>query len=319
MALLPATLPAQDQDIGPDIGFFRSQALGYQRWLDATGIGDALRVDQVRVKEPGKLELLLVVKSTDLDTAIGRWKRLQQDFLAREGYPVTEKLFRVFVHKMEIPPEQGNVQVYVKDASGEYIPCFYVWIWQENAEVQTEARLNECRSSELDLLIRPYALRNIGAAQTNRINSRYGPEAVFEEVLRYARARFETPRCDGRQPRVEEVVIKGNRLSFTVSDLCKEVLRDEQEPIWGKVLNLIYSQDKSFIKRERLSFSFSYNALDGQQGYTLTGLIEGKFGSGIYQPRQSGYIDMEPDFQDYLKTYAINFQNALRERLEKQK
>jgi len=44
-----------------------------------------------------------------------------------------------------------------------------------------------------------------------------------------------------------------------------------------------------------------------------------QIGSGIYQPRQSGYIDMDPDFMDYLETYAKDFQTKLREYLEKQK
>ena len=321
IALFPASVMAQRQNIDKDLPFFRAQAAEYQRWLDATGIGEALRVDQVRVRDSTKLELLLLVQSTDLDTAIGKWKRLQQDFLAGEGYPVIEKLFHVFVHKMEIPPGQGNVQIYVKDTKDEYIPCFYIWIWQDTSGIQTEERLNECRSSqlELDLIVRPIALRNTGAVQTSRINARYGPDAVFDEVLRYARARFTNPRCEGRQPRIEGIDRKGNRLSFAVSDLCKEVLNEEQEPLWGTILNLFYAKDKSFVKRERLSFSFTYIASDGQPGYALSGWIQGKFGSGIYQPRQSGYIDMDPDFMDYLETYAKDFQTKLREYLEKQK
>jgi hypothetical protein len=108
IALFPASVTAQRQNIDKDLPFFRAQATEYQRWLDATGIGEALRVDQVRVRDSAKLELLLLVQSTDLDTAIGKWKRLQQDFLAGEGYPVIENLFHVFVHKMEIPPRTGE-------------------------------------------------------------------------------------------------------------------------------------------------------------------------------------------------------------------
>ena len=49
----------------------------------------------------------------------------------------------------------------------------------------------------------------------------------------------------------------------------------------------------------------------------LTGSLTGKFGSGVYKPRTSGYMDMEPDFEeDFLKPYVQRFNNDLKKYLE---
>jgi len=112
-----------------NLAFFQNKAERYQRWLDQTGLGTALRVTKVRLKKDStELELLLRANSTDLDTAIALWNRAKDDYNLSTGQPLEEKLFQTFVAFMEIPPEQGNVQVYVLDADGAFIPCFFVGI-----------------------------------------------------------------------------------------------------------------------------------------------------------------------------------------------
>ena len=70
------------------------------------------------------------------------------------------------------------------------------------------------------------------------------------------------------------------------------------------------------LRRERLEFSIYY--IPQNNGYRLDGELTGKFGSGVYMPRKSGYMDMDPDFEnEFLLPYLRLFQEELREYLEK--
>jgi len=302
------------QDLSEDSTFFQAQSIQYQRWLDSTGLGLRLYVDEVRLKKNSKteLELLLNLRNTDIDSAVNQWTQLRRDFEKAEGRPLEEKLFRAFAHKMEIPAVQGNVQIYVRDRKLIYIPCFYVWIWEENGRILTDAKFNECKAKTFDFEVKPTPIRNSSKGRTAEVKREVPASEVFSQILAYARQRFETARCYDRYPRVEEVESTESTLQFAVTDLCREVLTDETESSWCATAKWLGVQCND-IKRERLVFQFTY--LPTTTGYRLNCRLEGKFGSGFYKPRKGGYMDMEPDFEDYLDTYAKNFRNALQERL----
>ncbi|MBC7777486.1 MAG: hypothetical protein H7246_18785 [Phycisphaerae bacterium] len=307
------SLSAQTQDLAEDLPFFKTQAIEYQRWLDSTGLGLRLHVDEVKFKKnsTSEIELHLKINNNNIDSAVSQWSQLRRDFEKVEGRKLEEKLFRVFVHKMEIPPVQGNLQIYVRDHNNMYIPCFYVWIWEENDRIQIEAKLNECKAKAFDFEIKSTPIKG-AKGRTADVNRSMLAPTVFDIILAYARQRYETSRCYDRYPRIEEVERTEGTLQFCVTDLCREVLTDESESVCCKTCQLLGISCND-IKRERLTFHFTY--LPTASGYRLNCRLEGKFGSGFYKPRKSGYMDMEPDFEDYLDTYVKNFKNALQDRL----
>lgn len=84
----------------------------------------------------------------------------------------------------------------------------------------------------------------------------------------------------------------------------KEELTDQTRTFWEKFVRI------NTIAVERLSFQFDYFH-NQNGGYQLRCSIDGKYGSGVFKPRKSGYLNMENDFDDLFETYKNNFRQAL--------
>jgi len=304
--------------LGEDVPFFQKKASLYQKWLESKGMGNALKVDKVDLKMNGnELELFLCVRTHDPDSAVAIWTGLVTDF--KKQNPTEElvsALFHTFVRLMEIPPAQGNVQVYFSNANNAgYNPCFYVWIWEEDNKVKEESRMNACKSQGLSIAVEKTTVKAVNTKTSTPISNKEQARVVFDKILKYARQRYEVKKCENRNPRVEEDETTDYMLTFIVSDLCKEVLTEEEKSLWCGFVSDWWGPCND-MRRERLEFTFNYIPTD--TGYTLTGSLTGKFGSGVYVPRKSGYMDMEPDFEeDFLKPYAKQFQKDLKKYLEK--
>lgn len=325
LGLLFAALPshAQKENLSGSMDFFQKQTAEYQRWLDAKGLGKALKVDQTRFKKDKKgkidnteLELLLLMESTDLDTAIGQWNQLKKEFDS-DADSLEAFLYRAFVHKMEIPEAQGNIQVYIKDAKHKYIPCFYIWIWHENGRIATQKKIGACKDKKFEVSIPPYRPKTTGRGKTAKIGKSQTRPAneVFDLILQHVRAtmleqpRYQTELKD-RKPRIENDSARtATTFKFTIADLGKEVLTNQTRTIWEKWVGL------NTIAMERLHFQFEYAPVRGG-GFTLKCIIDGKYGSGVFRPRTSGYLNMEPDFDDFFETYKNNFKTSLQKKLE---
>lgn len=119
--------------------------------------------------------------------------------------------------------------------------------------------------------------------------------------MAFAAEKYATPKCEGRKPQVKRLPNE-DYLRFQVSNLCREVLTDEQNPIVCRWLRT-FGYDCNWIKRELLTFTVIYIPTD--TGFQLNITLEGKVGSGYYEDiRRDGYMDMEVDFKSYLEEYA---------------
>jgi hypothetical protein len=315
--LLTGTLLQAQDYLGDDLPFFQKKASLYQEWLDTKGMGKALKMDKVELTMNGnELELFLSVRTYDPDSAAAIWTGLVSGFKAQNSdEELVSALFRTFVRLMEIPPSQGNVQVYFpnKNSAG-YNPCFYVWIWEEDDKVKEESRMNDCKAQSLSIAVETPMVRAVAAKNATPISNKEQARVVFDKILKYARQRYEVKKCENRNPRVGEEDVSDYMLTFTVSDLCQEVLTEERRSLWCDFVSAWWGPCND-MRRERLEFTFHYVPTD--TGYTLTGSLTGKFGSSVYVPRKSGYMDMEPDFEeDFLKPYVKQFQKDLKKYLE---
>ncbi|MFM9951684.1 MAG: hypothetical protein ACKV1O_27390 [Saprospiraceae bacterium] len=311
MTLLPSSVSAQD--LSEDSSFFQSKAKEYQRWLDQTGLGMALAVKEVKlIKEGSELELHLRLRPTDLDSAVGLWRRIKTDFQIATEQSLEEKLFNVFAKKMEIPPAQGNVQIYVFDKKGNYIPCFYVPIWEENGVVKSEEVIGECKDKPIDIRFKPQQIRQTIKGKTTIVERQLTADEVFDRAIQFLRYKYGRSECYERYPEIVEELRTETLLKVSVTDLCLVVLTDEQKSLWCKSMEALGWKCND-VRRERLEFEFFYPG----NSKSITGKLTGKFGSGVYRPRKSGYMDMEPDFEDYLDAFNLKLHQELKVWLEK--
>ena len=315
---LATTLSAQQEYLQTDAQYFVDKTQHLARWLQAKGLAPHLRIDSVRLAKGGyELELWLSLRTTDLDRAASLWSSLETMYRDEDpGRDFNELLFDTFVRFMEVLPAQANVQVYVPkslERNAGYSTCFKVWIWKENGELKLDRELNGCKAQNITV---PIDLRDVdtqtGSARAV-VYRRAEARDIFDQVLAFTRRKYAPERrpidCNERDPRVEEIEISEYDLKFVVSDLCREVLRQERRSAWCQLVERWWGPCND-MRRERLEFVVDY--LPTATGYLLKIEITGKFGSGVYVTRRGGYMDMEPDYEaDFLVPYVKEFKNEL--------
>lgn len=323
------------QNLAKDLPFFQRKSAEYTHWLDKEGLGKVLAVHGVRMRpqknniDSTELELILTLRTTDNDEANVLWKTLKKGFDSAED-TLEQYLYRIFVHKMEIPGAQGSIHIYTKNRSGDPIfpksardsTTFRVWIWQEpdarlGYRIASEAIFPRMKSKEFTLTVKPPEVKTASKSKGTKVVKPRVKTAneTFDVILKYMRdsllnqPRYRTAECNDRRPYMTNDSIRlPNAFSFTITDLGREVMthkyRSSWEQFWG------YNS----IPMERLSFRFEYIPVQG--GFTLKCTIEGKYGSGVFKPRNlQGYMNMEPDFDSFFETYKNKIRLDLEKRL----
>jgi hypothetical protein len=295
-----------------EISFFQDRKITYQRWLDQTGIGKVLQVDLLEVtKNNTSVSLWLSFKTADPDTAIGMWNQLRTDFSAVADRDASDELFLKFIQFMEIPAAQGNIQIYLRQNDGTLNRCFYIFLYDNYGEVKVDAKLLDCKAKSFDVTTPTVRFSKVNKGKTSVIAHNLTTKQVFDGVSKYAHARY-VKRLDGRYSRVEDERQFDNQFTFFVEDLSREVLTNEQKSYWCRAMEILGIECND-ITRERLEFNLHYYPETGQLHCDLTG----KFGSGVYRPRDKGWMDMEPDFESYLKSYTTRLGEDIKKYLEK--
>ncbi|MEO6038216.1 MAG: hypothetical protein ABIQ93_07385 [Saprospiraceae bacterium] len=298
-ASLVLPLPAQREDLTRDRAFFHQQELLYQRWLDHNGMGKTLRVKTLEV-ESQQVALYLAFPTENADSVTAAWAQLKKDYAAlNTGLSLEQALFYKMQQLMELRESVANLQLYdTYDTRRE--PCFYRGIYVKDDVFRVDS--SGCKSKTLDIYISPSDLGGAKKPGTAAFQKQFTQQYVFDKIYQYAKQRYEKEMCFGRYPKVSPPRIDGNVLRFEVTDLCKEVLKNAQNPDLCAFLNK-YVKPCNWITREKLNFTIVYQTKDN--AFQLKCEVEGKVGSGYYdEVGRGGYLDMEIDFDGYLTDYV---------------
>ncbi len=309
------------ENFAKDVAFFQKKTRLYQHWLEKKDLGKYLEVDTILVKENGALlELWLGLRTHDPDSAASIWPALQRSFQKNNGErSLGQTLFGTFIRMMEIPPDQANIQIYIplEDQSG-YNPCFYVWLWEEEGIPQSDENINNCKSMPFEVNVDIPIIQQTSNQTLLAVYKKEDIHSIFKSIGVFAKQMFEVEKKNENQtPKLDTVIMTNTMLTFSVSGLRREVLKDEEKSWWCTWVEYWTESPCNDMKRERLEFIFRF--MPNDTGYSLSGELTGKFGSGIYEPRSEHYMDMEPDFEEYLKKYMKKFQYDLQLFLDKSK
>lgn len=296
--LAAAALHAQTEDLTRDEAFFQQQKDLYQRWLEQTGLGRHLRVQDLRV-EPQRVRLYLGFFSTNTDTVADTWRALKEVHEAQPGPTFEEALFFRMTNLMGLRQSAAVIEVYdTYDLSRESL--FSRAIHFRDGHVVVEE--NNPKSIQTRLITIPAA-----AVKTNSKSGKaavpkaYTKEYVFDQIMLFARQKYAKSPCDLRYPAVHPKPHE-EYLRFDVSDLCREVIKEAENPTVCQWLRRL-GYSCNWTTRELLSFTFIY--LPAADGFSLHLTLEGRVGSGYYDSvKRSGYLDMELDFKAELEAYA---------------
>lgn len=296
------------EDYTLDKAFFKAQEAVYQQWLEDAGLGEILKVQEVEV-EPDLVSLYLAFHFTDIDSMFNAWNQLKVEFDQRNDITLEQQLFYKFIHILDIPESDGNVQVFDKYTLEKY--CLYWGIYFEEGEVKSEHE-HLCNKFSKTFQIDPVDFSTAKKITADSIKNRLTRSKVFDEIFRFARQRFEQPACDDRIPLVR---LRENKtvLRFEADDLCREVLLDETNHVLCRIANRLRFSCNT-ISRERLNFTFTYEPTE--EGFQLSCEIDGKYASGSFgrKPKRGDYKNMEEGtFKEYLELYADLFIQDLRQ------
>lgn len=291
-----------------DRAFFEEQAKAYQRWLDHSGLGTVLKVQEIDIQEK-HLSIYLAFHLSTIDGIANSWKHLKTDFEANHPLTLEQQLFYKATTMMEVRQELIDIQVYdTYDLRKE--PLFFRGIFFEDGGVKVET--SDPRSEIRDIAVTRADLSNRREVSAAAFQKRYSRRQVYSDIITYVKRRFERDVCDDRYPQVR-VLENDQVLRFEVEDLCREVLTDEANPVLADVIG-IFGYDLNWVKRELLTFTIIHQPIT--DGFRLSIEIDGKYGSGIYSTvSRGGYLNMEIDFDDYLERYADRFKTDLQQSL----
>lgn len=291
---------AQTENLTDDEVFFQQKKNEYQRWLDQTGVGRYLHVQDLRV-EPQRVRLYLGFHSTNTDTIADTWRQIKAAHESRPGPTFEEALFFRMTTLLGLRQQAAVIEVYdTYDMSRETL--FFRGIHFRDGRITVEE--NNPRSGDLPRLITiPAAAIKTGSKSgTAKVPKAYTKDYVFERIMQFARQKYAKSPCELRYPAVHPKPHE-EYLRFDVSDLCREVIRDAENPTVCAWLRSCCGYSCNWTTRELLSFTFVF--LPNGDSFSLYLTLEGRVGSGYYDNvKRSGYMDMELDFKDELDAYA---------------
>lgn len=296
---------AQLEDLTKDTPFFKEQMGKYQQWLDHTGLGKTLKVYDIEVK-PDRLSLYLAFPYNDLDSIMSSWTQVKADFEKAQPISLEQKLFYKMLHFMEVRQSMADVQIYdTYDLRKE--PLFFRAIYFDEGQVQLEK--SDPRSEVRQFFIPSSRLNRMKSTSSSSLKKEVTKTELFDDIFDFSKKYYSNKGVDGRQPSVQ-ILENEEMLRFEVTDLRREVLIDETNPILCSLLQPL-GLDCDWVKREWLTFQVSQKPQNN--GVQIIIDIDGKYGSGLFKKvRRGGYISMEIEFDDYLKRYADIFKEELK-------
>lgn len=305
LLLFPLLAQTQTPDtLTADLPFFEKQAVEYQQWLVKNGLNAVLRVQYVEVRSDTQFILYLGFYTSSADSARALWDGLRAEYRQlNTGDSLEKALFDRMVFAMAVPPKQAEIRVfetYNLNIKAEFGRRLFF----RNGKFETVSKAQ--KSEDRKIKITPVRLQSNGKPMsTDAFQKKCSRDRVFAILKKYFTGKYSNVKCENRQPNIK-FFNEEDELHFEVRNLCKEVLKDEENPWWCKVLYQVnYTNEKHCIKRERLMVHITYESTDKGRSFILRTKIDASYGSGWYDnPRDNGYHDLQLDFPDYLATYA---------------
>ena len=307
-------LSAQDSTLLKDKAFFEKQLPEYVNWLNYHKLSDLLQVYALEVYDSDSITLKLDLVYEQLDSSLNAWKNAKESFAKKNYYSLEEYLFYQLTFLLEVEPEHLRIEIYIS-LSPHLFNRAQVSLYYENDKFK---RHDPTQKSQLeDIKLPPIRLQRIGhnSSTLRRIrglnpseNYRY---QIHQKIIEYAQEYFineKEAQLDIQEGEDET----DTRLRMRVTELKRDVLTDEANPILAQVLNLIPGLNIDWVKREMLEF----NIFIDDKKKELYIILRGKYGNGIWKPRLNAYRNMEPHFIEYLKKYGYNFRKKLQRKLK---
>ncbi len=310
---LPWGIPAQQTDsLIRDTTYFQQQSKVYQQWLDFSGIGSMIKVRQVQViTSRNILSLYLEFTRPGTDYAVNVWDRLEENFADLGALSLEQTLFTKMVEVMQIDAGQALIQVYdTYDLTKE--PTFFQAIYLQEGEIRIEGF--GPKSTVKPIYISPIDFSDVTAMDRQQIQKIYSRDFLFREILTFSNNHFEEKSCNPEKLQLK-VIADQSLLWFEIEGLCKTVFENQSNHYFCEKLISLGLGSCNTIKREKLSFKFSFSEMDS--GIHLSCTVDGWYSKQSIIFGRGDYLLMDDQFFEPFDTYAEKYMAILKNHLLK--
>lgn len=297
--------PADDLRSHED--FFQQQSQPYQSWLKQTGLDQALTVYEVQVFEQGVL-LNLQFTSPHPDTVAASWFAAKAAFEADNLLTLEEALFLKLLRLFDLQSTQAFLQIR-SDYRG-LLTEYYVKVYTEDGQLKTDQNFSKGYFDKIEISLSadaaPVSERELSAATRSK-------KEIYQLVQQFVEVQYPAKAdCPEGEPVIDAFFSLNDKLLVSVSGLCREVLVEQDELLFCKVLRRL-RQDCSSVKRETLHFEFDFD----EKSRRLYCQLDGKY-SNDYLLFHGKVQDMDDEFESFLQDYGDNFLKTLKTWIEQQ-
>lgn len=287
----PFSTNAQEMNLEKDTLFFANQTEVLSNWLEDSGLGPNIVLEDYIVEEQ-KFTLYFQINYSAADSAYYGWQKLKKDFLNQSGFQLEDRLFLKCSHIFDLKLNQLFIRVKNKPILGE-IPVVDVNIHYD--KTKKDIILNEyiTRSEVIDSIqFYNYNIKegffNIDTINFKNLIPEKKKEKIYTTLFEAAKAYF------SEKHNTQIVKTNIDPLSFYVINIKYEVVNTPSK------LSEIYDPT------EMLTYTLS--VLEIENGLKFYLIVDGKYGSGLFRSRAvNKYRDMNPKFEEELKLYIKIF------------
>lgn len=267
---------------------FKSRITLFEDWINRSNLKSVLQIHDFQVLDSTIKVNFYVNDSLAKNSSSKLWKKLTQEYKARNKLSLEYELFYRLIHFLEVQPNQLVIGI-----SDSYnlldIPCVSGFIKYENGRLINSVSI--CRSQTSNNKIEDFNLeeeiKKSVVLKSKNLNGDMARRIILEKSDNYFFSRHNTHL-------IPIQINSDSLLSFRLIEIKEEVF------------------DKSFFQRfnpyEILTFVFFFTE-DPDGGVEILGKVYGKYGFGLIKPVSvdKGYRDMEPEYQQKLQDYLNSF------------
>lgn len=297
---------AQSADLRQHELFFEQQSRAYQDWLQQTGLSQALRLHEVQVLREGVL-LNLQFATAQADSVSALWYGAKDAYEADHLLTLEEALFLKMLRLLDLQSDQALLQIRsdYRGLGTEY----FLKIYTEAGHLQTDQNFSKGYFDKIELALT--AAR--GAISDGQLAAgTLARRDIYKRVQGFVEQQYRPKAdCPDSRPTIDAFLSMNDKLLVSVSGLCREVLTQQDELLFCRVLKRL-RQDCSSVKRESLHFEFDFDETSGR----LYCQLDGKY-SNDYLLYHGKVRDMDDGFEDFLQAYGDRFLQTLKIWMEK--
>ena len=275
-----------------------SKLKNYNLWLNDSNIGQVLSTHVISTT-PYEVSLYLKFNYSDSDSATIAWKSLKENFFEVYKYDLEKALFYSMVNILEVDPSKASLQIY-DNYNLDQTPCLFVGIRYLNDSIQVDNTF--CKAGvDLDFVYNSV----ISNSKSINLSEKIDRNDVYNYIESLLNSKYET-----LETQIEALNLStDDQWVFNIKYLRGEIFSDVEKSWISFVLNYFFDSDFDDRPQELLTFKFKYLSVDN--GFKLLIELNGKFAAGMFNVREDGFENMEPEFKYYVDKYLCGFRKDL--------